>query len=82
MNNMRDIVNDAASGKRTLVVRMGSTTAKTYHAFLILTGLLCLIMFAAIAFNVDITGAPGMHWAEPRVGPVRPRLNWTIEKLD
>ena len=35
----------------------------------------------AIAFNVDITGAPGMHWAEPRVGPVRPRLNWTIEKL-
>ncbi|MBK9206962.1 MAG: ABC transporter ATP-binding protein [Anaerolineales bacterium] len=35
----------------------------------------------AIAFNVDITGAPGMHWAEPRVGPVRPRLNWAIEKI-
>ncbi len=35
----------------------------------------------AIAFNVDITGAPGTHWAEPRVGPVRPRLNWKIEKV-
>ncbi len=36
----------------------------------------------AIAFNVDISGAPGTHWPEPRVGLVRPRLNWTIEKLD
>lgn len=35
----------------------------------------------AIAFNVDISGAPGMHWSEPRVGPVRPRLNWKIEKI-
>ncbi len=35
----------------------------------------------AIAFNVDITGAPGTHWPEPRVGPVRPRLNWKIEKI-
>ena len=35
----------------------------------------------AIAFNVDITGAPGTHWPEPRVGPVRPRLEWKIEKL-
>jgi len=36
----------------------------------------------AIAFNVDISGAPGTHWPEPRVGPVRPRLNWAIEKMD
>lgn len=36
----------------------------------------------AIAFNVDISGAPGTHWPEPRVGPLRPRLNWAIEKLD
>jgi lipopolysaccharide transport system ATP-binding protein len=35
----------------------------------------------AIGFNVDISGAPGTHWPEPRVGPVRPRLNWNIEKL-
>jgi lipopolysaccharide transport system ATP-binding protein len=36
----------------------------------------------AISFNVDITGAPGMQWPELRQGPIRPRLNWKIEKLD
>ena len=35
----------------------------------------------ALSFNVDISGAPGTQWAEPRVGPVRPRLNWKIEKI-
>jgi lipopolysaccharide transport system ATP-binding protein len=35
-----------------------------------------------LAFNVDISGAPGTQWGEPRVGPVRPRLNWKIERLD
>jgi lipopolysaccharide transport system ATP-binding protein len=36
----------------------------------------------ALSFNVDISGAPGMQWAEVRQGPIRPRLNWKIEKLD
>lgn len=36
----------------------------------------------ALSFNVDISGAPGMQWAEVRQGPVRPRLNWMIEKID
>ena len=36
----------------------------------------------ALSFNVDISGAPGMQWAELRQGPVRPRLDWKIEKLD
>jgi lipopolysaccharide transport system ATP-binding protein len=36
----------------------------------------------ALAFSVDISGAPGTQWGEPRVGPVRPRLNWKIEKLN
>jgi lipopolysaccharide transport system ATP-binding protein len=36
----------------------------------------------ALAFNVDISGAPGTHWPEPRVGPLRPRLEWKIEKVD
>jgi lipopolysaccharide transport system ATP-binding protein len=30
-------------------------------------------------FTVDPSGAPGMQWAEPRLGPVRPRLDWQIE---
>ena len=36
----------------------------------------------ALSFNVDISGAPGMQWAEVRQGPVRPRFDWKIEKLD
>ncbi len=36
----------------------------------------------ALAFSVDISGAPGTHWAEPRQGPIRPRLDWKIEKVE
>ncbi|HMN59735.1 MAG TPA: ABC transporter ATP-binding protein [Anaerolinea sp.] len=33
----------------------------------------------ALNFTVDATGAPGTQWPEPRLGPVRPRLDWQIE---
>jgi lipopolysaccharide transport system ATP-binding protein len=33
----------------------------------------------ALNFTVDATGAPGMQWPEPRLGPLRPRLDWQIE---
>ncbi len=46
VNNMRDIHNDTASGKRTLVVRMGSAKAKWYHTFLVVGGLAALVIFA------------------------------------
>ncbi|HSG41522.1 MAG TPA: ABC transporter ATP-binding protein [Anaerolineales bacterium] len=36
----------------------------------------------ALSFNVDIAGAPGTQWPEVRQGPVRPRFEWKIEKLD
>ncbi|MGE5375096.1 MAG: ABC transporter ATP-binding protein [Bacteroidota bacterium] len=36
----------------------------------------------AMSFNVDISGAPGTQWPEIRQGPIRPRLDWKIEKLD
>ena len=36
----------------------------------------------ALTFNVDGTGAPGMHWPETRLGPVRPNLAWQIIKKD
>ncbi|MBL8001570.1 MAG: 1,4-dihydroxy-2-naphthoate polyprenyltransferase [Flavobacteriales bacterium] len=45
VNNMRDIHNDAASGKRTLVVRMGSANARIYHTTLVVGAELCLIGF-------------------------------------
>jgi len=35
----------------------------------------------ALAFNVDPSGAPGTHWPEPRLGPVRPSLEWEINKI-
>lgn len=34
----------------------------------------------ALAFNVDATGAPGKQWPEPRMGSVRPALEWSIER--
>ena len=36
----------------------------------------------ALSFNVDVSGGPGTQWPELRQGPVRPRLDWTIEKVD
>ena len=36
----------------------------------------------ALSFNVDISGAPGTQWPEVRQGPLRPRLDWKIEKVD
>jgi lipopolysaccharide transport system ATP-binding protein len=34
----------------------------------------------AVVFNVNPTGAPGMHWPETRQGVTRPRLDWKIEE--
>lgn len=33
----------------------------------------------ALSFSVDGAGAPGTHWSEARLGPVRPMLDWEIE---
>ena len=35
----------------------------------------------ALAFNVDPSGAPGMHWPESRLGPIRPDYEWEIDKI-
>ncbi|HMD90235.1 MAG TPA: ABC transporter ATP-binding protein [Anaerolineaceae bacterium] len=35
----------------------------------------------ALTFTVEAAGAPGMQWPEPRMGPVRPRLDWKIEAV-
>jgi lipopolysaccharide transport system ATP-binding protein len=37
---------------------------------------------SALSFNVDISGAPGTQWPELRHGSIRPRLSWTIEKVE
>ncbi len=35
----------------------------------------------ALIFTVDPAGAAGMQWQEPRLGVVRPRLDWQIEAI-
>jgi lipopolysaccharide transport system ATP-binding protein len=35
----------------------------------------------ALSFHVNSSGAPGMQWAEPRPGVLRPRLEWKIETI-
>jgi lipopolysaccharide transport system ATP-binding protein len=37
---------------------------------------------SALSFNVDVSGGPGTQWPELRQGPVRPRLDWKIEKVE
>ena len=50
-NNLRDIRNDAASGKRTIAVKLGTARAKSYHGLLIVGGLLALIAYTALNFR-------------------------------
>jgi 1,4-dihydroxy-2-naphthoate polyprenyltransferase len=50
LNNMRDQVSDAMSGKNTLVVKMGPKNAKTYH-YTIITAALTLTLLFAIMNN-------------------------------
>ena len=48
-------MNDAASGKRTLVVRLGGERAKNYHTVLLGTAFLALVVF--------VVGSTQGHWA-------------------
>lgn len=59
LNNMRDIENDRASGKRTLVVRIGSKRAKRYHYFLMVAALFALVA-APWSYLFDETGHHGI----------------------
>ena len=45
LNNMRDIENDGASGKNTLVVKIGLNKAKIYHLSIILIGISTSIFY-------------------------------------
>ncbi|HEY3371075.1 MAG TPA: 1,4-dihydroxy-2-naphthoate polyprenyltransferase [Prolixibacteraceae bacterium] len=48
LNNMRDIENDRNSGKKTVVVRMGSVLSKGYHTSLIVVGWLSAVLFVGL----------------------------------
>lgn len=47
LNNMRDIINDTAAGKNTIVVKMGSNAAKMYHSLIIILALASFGTFIA-----------------------------------
>jgi 1,4-dihydroxy-2-naphthoate octaprenyltransferase len=51
LNNMRDIINDAATGKKTLVVRIGSTKAKFYHLTLIIISMVLAIIHTVVTWE-------------------------------
>lgn len=52
LNNMRDRVNDAKSGKSTLVVKIGGDFAKMYHALLIIGAAVTFLIFL-VKFNQE-----------------------------
>lgn len=54
LNNMRDIEGDAKSGKRTLVVMLGSHRAHNYHFWLILAAWLTLIAYTLIHYETPL----------------------------
>src|SRR5690606_15971166 len=51
MNNMRDIENDAAMGKNTLVVKIGFDKARLYHFWLILGAIIFFNTYAMGTFE-------------------------------
>ena len=48
INNMRDIENDRASGKNSLVVKLGLKKAFIYHSLLILGAFVCLTIYLVL----------------------------------
>lgn len=52
LNNLRDHINDAKTGKKTLVVKWGFEDGKFYHYVLIITALLSAAMFALLMNNL------------------------------
>jgi 1,4-dihydroxy-2-naphthoate octaprenyltransferase len=54
INNLRDIDSDSASGKKTLVVRLGVKTAKIYHAVLVLIAVMMSIVYTLVFFKSSV----------------------------
>lgn len=48
LNNLRDRDNDAAFGKRTIVVKLGPQQATTYHTCLLLSGMICAVVYSIL----------------------------------
>lgn len=51
LNNMRDIENDSQTGKRTLVVKIGSKAAKKYHLIILSLAMLFAIIHSTLNYS-------------------------------
>lgn len=51
INNLRDIDNDRASGKRTLIVLKGAKWGKRYHLFLLFAAFMAVVCYGFLTFN-------------------------------
>ena len=51
LNNMRDIENDSQTGKRTLVVKIGSKAAKSYHLIILTLAMLFAIIYSTFNYS-------------------------------
>ena len=58
LNNMRDVSNDEASGKRTMVVKMGYNRSKYYHITLIFVGLFAWLILVSIFIFITYSLSP------------------------
>ena len=58
LNNMRDVSNDAVSGKRTMVVKMGYDRSKYYHTTLVFTGLCSWLILVSIFTFITYSPLP------------------------
>lgn len=54
LNNMRDRVSDAKSGKNTLVVKIGDEFAKYYHYYLIIASFLLILLFVMFHYQSNL----------------------------
>jgi 1,4-dihydroxy-2-naphthoate octaprenyltransferase len=76
LNNLRDHVNDAATGKQTLVVKMGFRKGKLYQIMLIITGSLTL------AGWIILNGQTAIAWLPALAAIAQCALLSTVWKTD
>jgi 1,4-dihydroxy-2-naphthoate octaprenyltransferase len=51
INNIRDIESDKQAGKRSIPVRIGKNNAIIYHWFLLLTAVVCAMVFVLLHYR-------------------------------
>jgi 1,4-dihydroxy-2-naphthoate octaprenyltransferase len=56
INNMRDIESDQSAGKETIPIKLGIDSAKIYHAFLVITGVLVLLFYIFFTGRFEFFG--------------------------